>query len=243
MSKDPKAAQPAPAPAPAPKVAAKSGTDAELKKIISYISHLNESQKKLAEQLTNLEKRIDALDKAIGNVMTATGKAVADGLAPIESTLAEVIDKAIQQAMTEQIIPQIKAAAPTPAPAPAPTPAPAPASTPAPAPAPAPTTPRPPEPRRPSDVPDTKIAAVIEANETIINDLKNRQKVQREYLKPLIEQARDTAMNNLSSRAKAASMYKELIALLKSSPSDLPPDTVATVVARLEELNLHIRST
>jgi hypothetical protein len=83
---------------------------------------------------------------------------------------------------------------------------------------------------------------VIEANENIINDLKNRQKVQREYLKPLIEQARDTAMNNLSSRAKAASSYKELIALLKSSPSDLPPDTVATVVAKLEELNLHIRS-
>jgi hypothetical protein len=83
---------------------------------------------------------------------------------------------------------------------------------------------------------------VIEANENIINDLKNRQKVQREYLKPLIEQARDTAMNNLSSRAKAASVYKELIALLKSSPSDLPPDTVATVVAKLEELNMHIRS-
>lgn len=236
MSKESKAAN--------PPSATTSGIEAELKKIISYISHLNESQKKMAAQLTNLEKRMDALDKAIGNVMTATGKAVTDGLSPIQTKLAEVIDKSIKSAITQQIIPQIKAAtpAPTPAPAPAPVAAPAPgparapASTPAPAPAPAPA------PRRPSDVPDTQVATVIEANENIINDLKNRQRVQREYLKPLIEQARDTAMNNLSSRAKAASVYKELIALLKSSPSDLPPDTVATVVAKMEELNMHIRS-
>jgi hypothetical protein len=233
MSKEPEATKPA---------AATSGIEAELKKIISYISHLNESQKKMAAQLTTLEKRMDALDKAIGNVMTATGKAVTDGLSPIQTKLAEVIEKSIKSAITQQIIPQIKAATPAPAPAPAaapapaPTPAPAPAATPAPAPAPAAT------PRRPSDVPDTKVATVIEANETIINDLKNRQRVQREYLKPLIEQARDTAMNNLSSRAKAASVYKELIALLKSSPSDLPPDTVATVVAKMEDLNMHIRS-
>ncbi|MFX1510003.1 MAG: hypothetical protein ACFFBR_06825 [Promethearchaeota archaeon] len=227
MSKDPKAA-------PAATPAASGGIEAELKKIISYISHLNESQKKMAAQITNLEKRIDAVDKAIGTVMTATGKAVADGLAPIELRLAEVIDKTIRSAMTKQIIPQIKAAAPTPVPKPSPAPASTPVSTPTPAPV--------PEPRRPSDVPDSKVATVIEANENIINDLKNRQRVQREYLKPLIEQARDTAMNNLSSRAKAASLYKELIALLKSSPSDLPPDTVATVVAKLEELNMHISS-
>ena len=241
MSKDPQPAKPAPAPA------GKGGVEAELKKIISYISHLNEAQKKMAAQLTNVEKRIDALDKAIGNVMTATGKAVADGLAPIEATLAEVIDKAIQSAMAEQIIPQLKTVASAPAPAPAPAPVRTPEPTPAPAPTPVSTpapTPAPvAAPRRPSDVPDTKVATVIEANDNIINDLKNRQKVQREYLKPLIEQARDTAMNNLSSRAKAASSYKELIALLKSSPSDLPPDTVATVVAKLEELNMHIRST
>ncbi|MDO8125376.1 MAG: hypothetical protein Q6364_13505, partial [Candidatus Hermodarchaeota archaeon] len=122
------------------------------------------------------------------------------------------------------------------APVPAPAPAPAPAPTPAPAAAPAP------EPRRPSDVPDTRVATVIEAQENIINDLKGRQRVQREYLKPLIEQARDTAMNNLSSRAKAAGVFKELIALLKSSPSDLPPDTVATVIAKLEDLVMHIRT-
>ncbi len=236
MSKDPQGAPPAPAAKPA----ATGGIEAELKKIISYISHLNESQKKMAAQLTNLEKRIDALDEAIGTVMTATGKAVADGFAPIETKLAEVIDKAVGSAMTKQIIPQIKAAVPTPAPAPKPTPAPI--STPAPTLAPAPTPAPVPESRRPSDVPDTKIAIVLEGNEKIINDMKNRQRVQREYLKPLIEQARDTAMNNLSSRAKAASVYKELIALLKSSPSDLPPDTVATVVAKLEELNMHIRS-
>ena len=213
-----------------PPAAQKGGIDQELKRIVSYISHLNEAQKKMAAQITNIEKRIDALDKAIGNIMTATGKAVADGLAPIEATLAEVIDKAIRSAMTEQIIPQLQRAAPAPAPATTSAPAPTPVSAGAAA------------PRRPSDVPDTKIATVIETNDNIINDLKNRQKVQREYLKPLIEQARDTAMNNLSSRAKAASVYKELIALLKSSPSDLPPDTVATAVAKLEELNMHIRS-
>lgn len=228
-------------PQTSPPAAQKGGIDQELKRIVSYISHLNEAQKKMAAQVANIEKRLDALDKAIGNIMTATGKAVADGLAPIEATLAEAIDKAIRSAMSKQIIPQLQQTARAPAPAPAPTPAPAPATasstvpTPAPAPAPA-------VPRRPSDVPDTKIATVIEVNDNIINDLKSRQKVQREYLKPLIEQARDTAMNNLSSRAKAASMYKELIALLKSSPSDLPPDTVATVAARLEELNMHIRS-
>ncbi|MFX1319843.1 MAG: hypothetical protein ACFE9D_07970 [Promethearchaeota archaeon] len=223
-----------------PPAAQKGGIDQELKRIVSYISHLNEAQKKMAAQITNIEKRIDALDKAIGNIMTATGKAVADGLAPIEAKLSEVIDKSIRSAMTEQIIPQLKRAAP--APASAQTPAPARAPAPAPAPAPTPVSAGPAAPRRPSDVPDTKIAMVIEVNDNIINDLKSRQKVQREYLKPLIEQARDTAMNNLSSRAKAASVYKELIALLKSSPSDLPPDTVATAVARLEELNMHIRS-
>jgi len=225
-----------------PPAAQKGGIDQELKRIVSYISHLNEAQKKMAAQITNIEKRIDALDKAIGNIMTATGKAVADGLAPIEATLAEVIDKAIRSAMTEQIIPQLQRAAPAPAPATTSAPAPARAPASAPAPAPTPVSAGPAAPRRPSDVPDTKIATVIETNDNIINDLKNRQKVQREYLKPLIEQARDTAMNNLSSRAKAASVYKELIALLKSSPSDLPPDTVATAVAKLEELNMHIRS-
>jgi hypothetical protein len=240
MSKDPKAAQPGPTAAnpSATQSVAKGVLETELKRIISYISHLNESQKKLAAQLSNIEKRIDALDKAIGNVMTATGKAVADRLAPIESTLADVIDKSIRSTMTSQIIPQIKAAAPTPAPVPVPASTPARTSAPAPPPTPAAV----PTPRRPSDVPDTKVATVIEANENIINDLKNRQRVQREYLKPLIEQARDTAMNNLSSRAKAAGVYKELIALLKSSPSDLPPDTTATVVAKLEDLNMHIRS-
>ncbi|MFX0078962.1 MAG: hypothetical protein ACFE8O_06925 [Candidatus Hermodarchaeota archaeon] len=228
MSKDPNAAQPA--------AAAKGGIDKELKNIIGYISQVYKVQKEHGEHLKALEKRIDALDKAIGNIMTATGKAVTDGLAPMEAKMAETIEKTIQTAITKQVLPQIKTAAPAPAPAPAPTPTPAPAPAPAPTPAPAPA------PRRPSDVPDTRVATVIEALENIINDLKGRQRVQREYLKPLIEQARDTAMNNLSSRAKAAGVFKELIALLKSSPSDLPPDTVATVIAKLEDLVMHIRT-
>ena len=231
MSKDTKAAQPA---------AAKGGIDKELKNIIGYISQVYKVQKEHGEQLKALEKRIDALNNAIGNIMTATGKAVTDGLAPMEAKMAEKIEKTIQMAITKQVLPQIKSAAPAPAPAPAPVPAPAPA--PAPAPTPAPAAAPAPEPRRPSDVPDTRVATVIEAQENIINDLKGRQRVQREYLKPLIEQARDTAMNNLSSRAKAAGVFKELIALLKSSPSDLPPDTVATVIAKLEDLVMHIRT-
>jgi hypothetical protein len=222
--------------------------DQELKRIVQYISQVYQVQKKQGEQITALEKRITQLDKAIGNIMTATGKAVTDGLAPVETRLAEVIDKAIQTAITQQVIPQMKAAAPAAAPAPSPaaTPPPqhaaAPAPTPAPAAAPAPTPAPAAAPRKPSDVPDARVAAVTEALDQIVTDLKGRQRVQREYLKPLIETARDTAMNNLSSRAKAASSFKELIALLKSSPSDLPPDTVATVIAKLEELSMHIRS-
>ena len=226
------------------------GINEELKRIVQYISQVYQVQKKQGEQIAALEKRITQLDNAIGNIMTATGKAVTDGLAPVETRLAEVIDKAIQTAITQQVIPQMKAAAPaaTPAPTPAPVAAPptqpvaAPAPTPPPAAAPAPTPATATAPRKPSDVPDARVAAVTEALDQIVTDLKGRQRVQREYLKPLIEQARDTAMNNLSSRAKAASSFKELIALLKSSPSDLPPDTVATVIAKLEELSLHIRS-
>lgn len=234
--------------APKPADSKTGGIDQELKRIVQYISQVYQVQKKQGEQIAALEKRISQLDKAIGNVMTATGKAVTDGLAPVESKLAEVIDKAIQTAITQQVIPQMKAAAPATAPAPAPAAAPPPQPTPAPAPTPAPTaTPAPMSApaaaaRKPSDVPDARIATVIEALDQIVTDLKGRQRVQREYLKPLIEQARDTAMNNLSSRAKAASSFKELIALLKSSPSDLPPDTVATVIAKLEELSMHIRS-
>ena len=234
--------------APKPADSKTGGIDQELKRIVQYISQVYQVQKKQGEQIAALEKRLSQLDKAIGNVMTATGKAVTDGLAPVESKLAEVIDKAIQTAITQQVIPQMKAAAPATAPAPAPAAAPPPQPTPAPAPTPAPTaTPAPMSApaaaaRKPSDVPDARIATVIEALDQIVTDLKGRQRVQREYLKPLIEQARDTAMNNLSSRAKAASSFKELIALLKSSPSDLPPDTVATVIAKLEELSMHIRS-
>jgi hypothetical protein len=236
LSKDTKSPQPA--------TASTGGIDKELTNIIGYISQVYKVQKEHGEQLKALEKRIDALDKAIGNVMTATGKAVSDGLVPMEAKMAETIEKTIQTAISQQVLPQIKAAAPIPAPPPAPAPAPitAPAPAPAPASAPAPAPSPPPAARRPSDVPDTRVATVIEAVDNIINDLKGRQRVQREYLKPLIEQARDTAMNNLSSRAKAASVFKELIALLKSSPSDLPPDTVATVIAKLEDLVMHIRS-
>lgn len=217
----------------------------ELKRIVQYISQVYQVQKKQGEQLAALEKRFDAIDKAIGTVMTATGKAVTDGLAPVERKLTEVIEKTIQMAIAKQIIPQIKAtSAPPPAqiPAPAPTPVPSPKTIPTPAPTPAPIQEPSPAPRRPSDVPDTRVMTVIEALENIITDLKGRQRVQREYLKPLVEQARDTAMNNLSSRAKAASVFKELIALLKSSPQDVPPDTVSTVNAKLEDLVMHIRS-
>jgi hypothetical protein len=232
--------------APKPAASKAGGIDQELKRIVQYISQVYQVQKKQGEQITALEKRIAQLDKAIGNIMTATGKAVTDGLAPVEGRLAEVIDKAIQAAITQQVIPQIRAAAPAQAPAPAaappPQPAPTPAPKPAPAAAPAPTPAPATAPRKPSDVPDARVATVTEALDQIVVDLKGRQRVQREYLKPLIEQARDTAMNNLSSRAKAASAFKELIALLKSSPSDLPPDTVATVIAKLEELSMHIRS-
>ncbi len=240
MSKDPK---PPKSNNPTDEAASQGGIQQELKRIVQYISQVYQVQKKQGEQLAALEKRFEAIDKAIGTVMTATGKAVTDGFAPIERKLTEVIEKTIQTAITKQIIPQIKA---TPAPSatqkpvPAPTPIPSPQTIPAPPPAPfhEPS----PAPRRPSDVPDSRVITVIEALENIITDLKGRQRVQREYLKPLIEQARDTAMNNLSSRAKAASVFKELIALLKSSPSDVPPDTVSTVNAKLEDLVMHIRS-
>ncbi|MFX0168407.1 MAG: hypothetical protein ACFE89_03520 [Candidatus Hodarchaeota archaeon] len=231
MSQPPQAPRPAAAPQ-------KGGIDEELKRIVQYISQVYQVQKKQGEQIAALEKRIDQLDKAIGNIMTAAGKAVTDGLAPVESRLAEVIDRSIQTAIAKQVLPQLRVATPAPAPAPRAAPTTAPTPSPTSAPTPPPTT----EPRRPSDVPDARVATVIEALDQIVSDLKSRQRVQREYLKPLIEQARDTAMNNLSSRAKAASSFKELIALLKSSPSDLPPDTLATVIAKLEELSMHIRT-
>ncbi|MFW9830746.1 MAG: hypothetical protein ACFFD8_03130 [Candidatus Thorarchaeota archaeon] len=237
MSQDPKTP---PSTAASTAAANQGKVQQELKRIVQYISQVYQTQKNMAEQIATLQKRIDALDNAIGTIITATGKAVTDGLSPMEAKLSEAIEKTISSAITQHVIPQIKAEIPAPSSAPVPTPAPAPAPPPQPVTAPTPTST--PTPRRPSDVPDTKVATVIEALENIVTDLKARQRVQREYLKPLIETARDTAMNNLSSRAKAAGVFKELIALLKSSPSDLPPDTVASVIARLEDLVLHIRS-
>jgi len=82
--------------APKPAASSTGGTDQELKRIVQYISQVYQVQKKQGEQIAALEKRITQLDNAIGNVMTATGKAVTDGLAPVETRLAEVIDKAIK---------------------------------------------------------------------------------------------------------------------------------------------------
>ena len=212
--------------------------DKELKKVVQYISQVYQVQKKADERMKAIEKRIEQLEKAIGKIVEATGKAVQDTISPLQPKLIEAIEKQINKSMK-----QIKVSAP--APTSAPTPAPAPAAAPAPAPQPAAPPPAPapaPAARRPSDIPDPRIATVVENIDTIVRDLKGQKKVQRENLKPLIEQARDIAMNNLASRATAASTFKELIALLKSSPSDIPPETVSIVIQKLEGLSYHIRS-
>jgi hypothetical protein len=86
------------------------------------------------------------------------------------------------------------------------------------------------------------VATVLETLDRLVREIRGRQKVQREFLKPLLEQARDTAMNNLSNRAVAANVFKELIALAKSSPFDMPAETVATITSRLEDLRYRISS-
>ncbi len=215
----------------------------ELKRIVQYISQVYQVQKKMGDDIKALDKRLGQLESALGKVMEAAGKAVSDSIAPLQSQLLEAISKQIQTTIQTQVLPQLKASQPAPSAAPTPAAPAMPASTPkTPKPTPTPTpAPTPSGPRRPSTIPDPRIATVIENMDNIIADLKTRQKVQREYLKPLLEQARDTAMNNLSSRATAASTFKELIALAKSSPFDVPPDIVAKVIAKLEELALHIR--
>lgn len=241
----------------------------ELKKIIQYIAQVYKLLKESDEKLKALEKRISDLEKSLSTVVTkSVAQLKADlmksmekdvqtvlekNVTPLKTDLMKSLSEQIQTIINKEILPQLTAIAAKPAPAPKATPAPEPKPTPTPPPKePEPTpatvkpvevqTPPSPPARAPSDIPDARISTVTDELENIVKELKGRQKVQREFLRPLLEQARDVAMNNLSSRAVAARTFKEIINIVKNSPFDVPHDVIETIITKLEELSLHIRT-
>jgi hypothetical protein len=48
-------------------------------------------------------------------------------------------------------------------------------------------------------------------------------------------------MNNLSNRAVAASVFKEIISLTKSSSGEIPKPTLELILEKLDGLIFHIR--
>jgi hypothetical protein len=85
------------------------------------------------------------------------------------------------------------------------------------------------------------VATVVESLQDVIVQLRRREKVPKEFMRELLEQARDLTMNNLSNRAVAAGVFKEIIALTKSSPVDIPKQTVELILEKLDGLVFHIR--
>jgi hypothetical protein len=231
----------------------------ELKKIIQYIAQVYKLQKEFIEKLNVVEKRINELESNLKTIIAKNNTTIQSSIkttvekstATTQSDFLEAIEKLLQTTIKEEILPQLVAATPKTVPKPVPEPTAKPTPTPPPAepkPTPAPekqvevqTPPSPPA-RRPSDIPDARISTVVEELENIVQEIKGRQKVQREALRPMLEQARDVAMNNLASRAVAAKTFKELINIVKNAPFEVPQDIIETVITKIEELSLHIRS-
>jgi hypothetical protein len=236
----------------------KLATQEEINKLMQYIGQVYQLQKRTLDQLVALDKRVAQLEASIK-------KAVEVGLEPALKNLQASLEKQTQKIISEMVLPVVAATeagfktVPRAAPvefkpgAAAPRssqPAPKAVLTPPPQkvireePSPPRVTPRAAEqfaePRQTSEIPSPGVATVLETLDHLVREIRGRQKVQREFLKPLLEQARDTAMNNLSNRAVAANVFKELIALAKSSPFDMPADTVAAITSRLEDLRHRI---
>jgi bacterioferritin (cytochrome b1) len=196
----------------------------ELKKIIQYIAQVYKLQKEFIEKLNVVEKRINELESNLKTIIAKNNTTIQSSIkttvekstATTQSDFLEAIEKLLQTTIKEEILPQLVAATPK-------------------------TPPSPPA-RRPSDIPDARISTVVEELENIVQEIKGRQKVQREALRPMLEQARDVAMNNLASRAVAAKTFKELINIVKNAPFEVPQDIIETVITKIEELSLHIRS-
>jgi len=89
-------------------------------------------------------------------------------------------------------------------------------------------------------VPSVRISTVLEALDSVTQDLAQRQKIQNESLRMLLESARDTVMDNLSSRTAAVRVFRNLIAMVKSSPFEVPRETIKKIVDELTELRAHI---
>ncbi len=242
-----------------------ASSEQELKRIIQYLAQVYQTQKKMGEQVTALSQSIAALQTASGSDTQTTQavqqlgqqiaaleqrlnqlqdaiskvgggiseKQVQGAMVPMLQNLIETLDGRVRKIVAEMIIPELTASA-APA-ASAPTLAPATAE-----PAPATTTPSA-SVRRPSDIPDQRVAGVVETLQDVIVQLRRREKVPKEFMLDLLEQSRDITMNNLSNRAVAASVFKEIISLTKSSPIDIPKQTVDIVLEKLDGLVFHIR--
>ena len=250
----PSQAPTAPRPAAPPPV--KLATQEDVNRLTQYVGQVYQLQKQTLDQLVAIDKRVAQLE-------TVIKKAIEAGLEPALKNLQASLEKQTQKVISEMVLPVVAAteAAAKPAPKTAavefrPPPV-TPRSSQA-APKAAPTMPRPTvtreepsasrfgeraaEPRQPSEIPSPGVATVLETIDRLVREIRGRQRIQREFLKPLLEQARDTAMNNLSNRAVAANVFKELIALAKSSPFDMPAETVASITSRLEDLRYRISS-
>ena len=212
---------------PAPKAAAQpqSKQQQELHRITQYLAHIYQQQKKLAEQISGLAQRLSVMEASI---QAAIEKAISPLIEKINSTLEEQLKKALAGLKAQ---PAPAPAAPTPAAPAAPAPQPAPA---------APTAAAPSGVRRPSQVPSVRISTVLEALDSVTQDLAQRQKIQNESLRMLLESARDTVMDNLSSRTAAVRVFRNLIAMVKSSPFEVPRETIKKIVDELTELRAHI---
>jgi hypothetical protein len=248
-----------------------ASSDQELKRIIQYLAQVYQTQKKMGEQITALGQSIARLQAAggssaqttqaiqqLGQQITAMNQRVTQlqdtiskmsgggsdaqiqqVMIPLLKNLIETLDGRVRKIVAEMVIPELaKPAAPEAAPALAPaagTPTAAPAS-PSESPAASPA-----RLRSPSDIPDHRVASVVETLQDVLVQLRRREKVPKDFMKDLLEQARDITMENLANRAVAASVFKEIIALAKSSPSDIPKQTVELILEKLDGLIFHIR--
>ena len=244
------------APRPAAPLPVKLATQEDINRLTQYVGQVYQLQKQTLDQLVAIDKRVAQLE-------TVIKKAIEAGLEPALRNLQASLEKQTQKVISEMVLPVVAATEATAKPALKPVamefrPPSATARSSQAAPKAAPTMPRPTvtreepsaprfaeratEPRQPSEIPSPAVATVLETIDRLVREIRGRQKIQREFLKPLLEQARDTAMNNLSNRAVAANVFKELIALAKSSPFDMPAETVASITSRLEDLRYRISS-
>jgi hypothetical protein len=234
----------------------KLATQEDVNRLNQYVGQVYQLQKQILDQLVAIDKRVAQLE-------TVIKKAVETGLEPALRNLQASLEKQTQKVISEMVLPVVAAteAAAKPAPKQAAVefrPPPATPRTSQALPKAAPTMPRPTvtreepsfarvtervaESRQPSEIPSPGVSTVLETIDRLVREIRGRQRIQREFLKPLLEQARDTAINNLSNRAVAANVFKELIALAKSSPFDMPAETVAAIASRLEDLRYRISS-